>query len=119
MSFEIPSPYTWDSSFDVKHGELNDQHKGLFDLIEALAHDQKNADKLNALVSAVKKHFDTEEEIQTKAHLLDDSHKAKHEKFLADVAAVTEINDDVINFLKQWLVNHIKASDIPDYAGKL
>lgn len=40
------------------------------------------------------------------------AHKATHDKFLADCGAVTEVDDDVIKFLKRWLVTHVKGSDM-------
>lgn len=57
----IPEPYKWDESFDVKVDSINDQHKKLFELIDALAKDQGNADILNELLDTVKKHFQWEE----------------------------------------------------------
>lgn len=155
-AFAIPEPYEWDSSFDVKIGSLNEQHKNLFRLIDNLAKDQSNAAILAELLGAVKAHFETEEVRATRPcfaysaalrHVVDlrmattcspfltvpfmafpsdrpqslfaefgythaDSHKGIHDKFLADCAAVTAINDDVIAFLKNWLVVHIKGSDM-------
>lgn len=57
----IPEPYQWDESFDVKVGSINDQHKKLFELIDALSKDQSNGDILNELLDTVKKHFQWEE----------------------------------------------------------
>ena len=52
MSFAIPEPYTWDSSFDVKNDELNEQHKKLFTLIAELAANKSDAAKLHTAKTA-------------------------------------------------------------------
>ena len=118
-TFSIPSPYKWDSSFDVKHDELNGQHQKLFELIADLEKDQSNGTKLKNLLDMVVLHFKTEEEIQTKKGLLSDEHKEKHENLLKDCANVKHVDQGVIDFLKGWLVRHIKGSDIPDYGGRV
>ena len=119
MDFSIPSPFEWNSSFDVKNEELNTQHKNLFVKIAALESDQSNAALLKDLMDYVVLHFDTEEAKQQAAGVLSDDHKGIHTQFLQDCGKVTAVNADTINFLKGWLVKHIKASDIPDYAGRL
>ena len=119
MAFPVPSPYKWDASFDVKHGELNEQHKKLFDLIDRLDKDKSNKQVLNDLLALVKLHFSTEESVRQGKGLLSDGHKAKHVKLVEDVGKLPAIDQAATDFLKNWLVNHIKASDIPDYAGKV
>jgi hemerythrin len=119
MSFAIPSPFTWDESFDVQSDQFNTQHKELFRLINDLDADRSSAAKLTALVDYVVLHFKDEEAAMTAAGFAEfDGHKAIHDKFLADAGAVTSVDEGVMNFIKQWLVTHIKASD-KQYAGKL
>ena len=119
--FAIPEPFAWDASFDVQHAETNLEHQNLFTKINTLAGDMHNAAKTKDLVDYVVLHFKNEEARMLTMHGFHgfDEHKAIHDKFLADVGAVKEINAGVIAFLKEWLVNHIKGHDQADYAGKL
>ena len=46
-------------------------------------------------------------------------HKAAHEKLLETAGTLTvPLNADHQTFLKNWLVTHIKGTDIPCYKGK-
>jgi len=115
----VPEPFEWDESFDVKVEEFNTQHKKLFKLINALAADKGNAEVLKELLEYVVMHFKSEEDkFEEKSYAGAEGHKAIHDKFVADASAVTEVTDDVIAFLKQWLVDHIKLSDMK-YSNKL
>lgn len=112
-TFAIPSPFEWDESFDVKVGSINEQHKRLFTLINELDADRTSADKLKALLDYVVLHFKTEEDL-FEAHSWEGGvgHKATHDKFVEDASKVTEVTDGVMDFIKNWLVNHIKGSDM-------
>ena len=123
MSFPIPEPFTWDVSFDVKNDEINDQHKKLFTLIAELGANKSDAAKLKELLDLVVLHFATEERLfkekgweESKAT----AHKAIHDKFVADAVAATKdgVTEDIITFLKNWLVQHIKVSDM-SYVGSI
>lgn len=119
MSIAIPSPFVWDESFDVKDDHLNDQHKKLFNLISDLDANRNSAQHLKDLVDFVVKHFQDEEE-RMHSHNYDEeaSHKQTHDKFLEDAGKIAAVNDDVIHFVKNWLVTHIKVSDFK-YIGKI
>jgi hemerythrin family non-heme iron protein len=113
MSFPIPSPFAWDVSFDIQSPTLNDQHKKLFDLINELDADRANAGKLGALLSYVLFHFATEEKMFAEVGWVEAaSHKKVHDQFVEDAKKVTEVNDGVMHFIKNWLVTHIKVSDM-------
>ena len=112
MAFEIPSPFKWDSSFDVQNATINEQHVKLFDLIDALDHNRTSASHLKELLDYVVLHFKTEEDsFNAKGWSGAAAHKATHDKFVQDALAVSSVGDDQIHFLKNWLVNHIKVSD--------
>jgi hypothetical protein len=67
---------------------------------------------LQALVDYVVLHFKTEEDGFSAHHYAHEvEHKAIHQKFLADVTAAIGggINPAIIDFLKNWLVTHIKG----------
>ena len=121
MSFPIPEPFQWDASFDIKNDELNEQHKKLFTGIADLAAAKDDASKLSSLLELVQLHFATEEKLfKEKNYDKFESHKATHDKFVSDAVAATKdgVNDDIIKFLKNWLVTHIKATDM-EYVGKI
>jgi len=119
MAFAIPSPFDWDESFCVQSDLFNGQHKELFRLINDLDADRSSGAKLQALLDYVVLHFKSEEDAMTAAGFAEfDGHKAIHDKFLADAGGVKAVNDDVMHFIKQWLVTHIKGSD-KHYAGKI
>lgn len=119
MSIAIPSPFVWDESFDVKDDHLNEQHKKLFTMISDLDANRESAQHLKDLVDFVVKHFQDEESRMHSHHYEEEaSHKQTHGKFLEDAAKITAVNDDVIQFVKSWLVTHIKVSDFK-YIGKI
>lgn len=119
MSFPVPSPYAWDDSFDVGSDDFNNEHKKLFDLINALDADRGSADALNALLNYVLEHFAHEEKNMTaKGYEHFGPHKEIHDKFVADAKALTSVGDAEMTFIKQWLVDHIKGSDMK-YKGKI
>ena len=123
MSFPIPDPFQWDASFDIRNHHLNEQHKHLFHLINELNLHKEDPHKLKGLLDYVVMHFKTEEDLFHSKHWAEDkatAHKAIHDKFVSDAVAATSkgVNDEVIAFVKNWLVQHIKASDM-QYAGHI
>eukprot|EP01124_Arcella_intermedia_P005629 TRINITY_DN1332_c0_g1_i3.p2 TRINITY_DN1332_c0_g1~~TRINITY_DN1332_c0_g1_i3.p2 ORF type:complete len:120 (+),score=40.34 TRINITY_DN1332_c0_g1_i3:105-464(+) len=115
MAFPIPSPYVWDSSFDVGNDHMNEQHKNLFTLIDALDKGRNEAN-FKALVDLVLLHF-KEEEVHSQKILSGDdfaAHKTIHDNLVSTVGGLNAgaIGDEQIAFLKNWLVNHIKGSDM-------
>nr|CAG4717872.1 unnamed protein product [Naegleria fowleri] len=113
MSFEIPSPFQWDESFCVGNAEINEQHKKLFQLINALDADRTNGAVLKELLDYVVMHFKTEEDgFDRVAWDQKDAHKEVHDNFVKTAVSLTSVDDGVIQFIKQWLVDHIKGSDM-------
>ena len=91
---------------------------GLFAGIDALAA-QKTAASFEALAGLVIKHFADEEKVKAlpAAHL-----KAHHDllavataKLAALKAGTEKVDDGLVHYLQNWLKNHIKSTDIPDY----
>ena len=119
MPFDVPTPFAWDASFDVKDDDFNTEHKKLFDLINSLDAARGDAAVLKELLDYVVFHFKHEEEKFAAAkYAAADSHKAIHDKFVQDALALTSVGDGEMAFIKQWLVDHIKGSDMK-YAGNL
>ncbi len=60
-------------------------------------------------------HFKSEEDLFARVGYSEGdavAHKAIHDKFLSDAGGLTSIGDGEIHFIKNWLVVHIKGSDI-------
>jgi hemerythrin len=119
MSFPVPSPFEWDDTFDVGSDFFNTEHKKLFALINTLDANRSDAGALGALLGFVLEHFAHEEEKMTSnSYGAFDSHKAIHDQFVTDAKNLTKVEDGEIQFIKQWLVDHIKGSDMK-YKGVL
>ncbi|MFV1985330.1 MAG: bacteriohemerythrin [Thiohalomonadales bacterium] len=104
----------------------DEQHKKLFDLLNALHDVIPAGDKdtvssnLDSLLNYVAEHFHAEESImQEKAYAGYEEHKAQHDKFLAEcgdlknkyLAGEQEITTESTVFIKDWLDEHIPNID--------
>merc|ERR1712080_32414 len=116
----IPEPFKWDESFAVFYQQLDDEHRGLFDGIFAVAESPADAATLNALKGKVASHFSYEESQYKKIKGYDYlCHKAKHDEFLKAAEGISApVKADQVVFMKQWLVDHITNTDFT-YKGKL
>jgi len=114
LPHHIPSPFTWDESLEVFYQRLDDEHKGLFDLIRELGHNPKSTQALFDLKAKLRAHFDYESGIfcQSETYHDCDSHKAKHDVFFKKVDAVhVPVSEEVVHFAENWLVQHIMNTD--------
>lgn len=117
----------WDSSFSVNVRELDDQHGALIKLINEL-HDAMQAGKAKDLLNKIivelvnytVNHFSTEEKYFAQFGYTEaETHIAEHKKFIDEVASFKKEFDEgrlglsikVMNFLSDWLRNHIKGTD--------
>ena len=110
----------WTDSMSVGIEKIDAQHRKLLDVINDL-HDAAQVGKgaevrdalFQELAEYVGTHFGTEEELM-REHLYPDldSHKRAHDGFTAKVLGFRQksgggdISDDVLVFLKDWIVNH-------------
>ena len=120
--------FAWsDEEFGVNVAEIDEQHKQLIAIINEL-HDsmleKKSGDIMarlfERLLRYVEVHFETEERLmKTYDYPGFDAHKAQHDDLAARVRSMQEdqqqgriiVSVDVMNFLKDWLVRHIKGTD--------
>jgi hemerythrin len=127
------SLFQWKDSFSVGNSEIDGQHKKLFQLADrfhaAMAGGQGKQilqQTLTELIDYTKHHFATEEGMMQKSSYPEyRQHKAEHDaltrkvvQFRNEVAADrVVVTIDVLQFLKDWLVNHIGHMDqgIGDY----
>lgn len=117
----------WTDEYSVGITEIDNQHKGLVILINelfVLMTEGKAKDNLNEifehLTDYTKKHFLTEETMLFKyAYPESEQHKVEHSKFIKKLNSLKSnfnkgkitISLEILNFLKDWLLNHIKISD--------
>nr|AQV13683.1 hemerythrin [Mesochaetopterus taylori] len=120
--YDIPEPYCWDSSFEVFYANLDEEHKGLFQGVFALTDKSKDINtSLSTLQTKVVDHFTDEEAMMEKAGYANvTEHKKIHADFVAILSPLSgsDVNDKVIKYAKEWLVEHIKTTDFK-YKTKL
>jgi hemerythrin len=117
----------WNESYSVKIAQIDSQHKKLVDIINDL-HDSMKTGKskevlgkiLNQLIDYTANHFKTEEDLFDKYGYPDNIvHKRQHSdlvdqvlKFKSNfVSGKSVISIDLMNFLRDWLTQHIVGSD--------
>lgn len=119
---------TWDDSkYSVRINSIDEQHKKLVALINKL-HDGMMTGTAKSILKEIiaelieytKTHFRYEEELM-KNNGYEDlvKHKASHELFVDRIIDFQEeylkgeilLSIDIINFLRDWLINHIAGSD--------
>jgi len=117
----------WTEEYSVGIKEIDNQHKGLIIIINelfTLMTKGKAKDNLSEifdyLTDYTKKHFFTEETLLYKYAYPDlEKHKIEHSKFIEKLNNLKSdfskgkitISLEILNFLKDWLLNHIKLSD--------
>ncbi|HIJ96697.1 MAG TPA: bacteriohemerythrin [Desulfuromonadales bacterium] len=125
--FHLSKALEWDPSFTVGIDKYDNAHKTLFNMINDLAdamQQKKSRDAvgrvLNGLAEYTINHFADEERSFAQTRYPEETqHKALHKKLLDQVteligtfnAGEPLIAKDVINFLQDWLINHIKGVD--------
>ena len=129
--------FTWDETLDVGVEALNDDHRHLVSYINELHSAivsgigiSKMTHILDVLVDYTRKHFAREESLMKKhGYPKYDEHIGQH---LSLVDRVTDFHSrlqkgkvsfslELMSFLKDWLMNHIKVTDMAYrdfFAGK-
>ena len=121
------SMFQWKPEYSVDHSEIDTQHKRLFQLADELGTAMTQgkgkaalATTLASLIDYTQRHFATEERLMQTHHYPDyAAHKKQHDDLTAKVvelqkgfaAGRTSLSVEVLQFLKDWLVNHIGKSD--------
>ena len=120
--------FEWSDALSVKVQVLDEEHKGLVDLIsklqEAMAQGQARVlvpDILKELVKYTKTHFKNEESYMLKFNYPDyEQHKKYHDEFIDKVKNLIEdyqknsltLSIQIGNFLSSWITNHIQQVDM-------
>jgi len=117
----------WKDSYSVGIESIDNDHKKLLGMINQLqtashyeTHEGMVEEILNELVSYTKYHFTREEEMMREFNYPEyEVHKKQHEAMITQVSHFIDeyknhenhtIND-VIQYLKTWLINHINGCD--------
>ncbi len=117
----------WTPDFSVNIKEIDDQHLNLVNMINILHASMKEGkgkevmgEIIIELISYTKYHFTFEENLMDKLGFAGlSNHKAQHNKFTSKVIEFEDnfkmgkavFSQEVLFFLKDWLVNHIKGTD--------
>jgi methyl-accepting chemotaxis protein/hemerythrin len=125
--FRLAKALEWDSSFATNISQFDQQHRNLFDMVNELhdAMQQKRSKEavgsiLGRLIEYTASHFGAEEEAFRKSGYPEEArHKQEHAKLVGQVldlqrkfsAGETLLTQSVIEFLQEWLINHIKGVD--------
>ncbi|MBW4055293.1 MAG: bacteriohemerythrin [Proteobacteria bacterium] len=125
--FHLSKALEWNASYSTGVSKYDEQHKVLFTMVNDLADamQQKKSKEavgrvLNGLAEYTVNHFADEERNFAQTHYPEEAqHKALHKKLVDQVVALIGkfnageplITQDVINFLQDWLVNHIQGVD--------
>ncbi|MEA1050108.1 bacteriohemerythrin [Lamprobacter modestohalophilus] len=117
----------WNDSLSVRIDSIDAEHKKLIAMINAL-HDAMRQQRskavqqrvINGLVSYTRIHFVNEERFfDQHGYPNAPAHKQEHAKFIFKVKAFQDdfergkltLSLDIMNFLSDWLSDHIKGSD--------
>jgi hemerythrin len=119
---------TWNKQLSVGVQVLDDDHKKLVGMINEL-YDAVQAGRgkeslgkiLDGLIEYVKTHFAREEQFFAQTNYPDTAaHKKEHDELTKQVLEVQKkykagangtLSLELMNFLKNWLVDHLQASD--------
>lgn len=119
--------FAWNESYSVHVRQFDAQHQKLFEIINMLADAMRSGkgeavvrDVVGQLAVYTRTHFLQEEVLMKQTgYPAFAAHQQQHAKLLADVEKYkTDLNDGrnpdtvaVLNFLRNWLVEHIQKSD--------
>jgi len=118
----VPDPYVWDESFLVDIKQLDDEHVVLFDAVREVEAHREDKAIWDHMIEVFNEHFRNEEAMFTtipdNAHNIAE-HRNRHVGIMNTVkGAVNPITDEITEFIKNWLAQHIKNTDF-DYKGKM
>ena len=120
--YVVPDPYIWEDSFAVGYKQMDDEHVALFDIIRDVEADRNNQELWDKAQDLYNEHFRAEEALFTtirdNKHNIAD-HRQRHLGLMNTVlGAQIPITEEMTDFIKNWLAQHIKNTDFT-YKGLL
>ena len=118
--------FEWDNSIELGIPTIDEQHKALFGWINALDDAIRNGDGSEAvgeviwkLITYVTEHFSAEERLMLSGNYPElAAHRKEHDGFVSRLREIQvdfidghEMGTNVLDFLVDWLVCHIKGTD--------
>ena len=118
--------FTWDDSIALGIPTIDGQHKALFGWINTLNAAIKNGDGSEAvgeviwnLITYVTEHFSEEERLMLSYNYPGlAAHRKEHDQFVSRLREIQvdyidghEMGENILDFLVDWLVCHIKGTD--------
>ncbi|HTW49408.1 MAG TPA: bacteriohemerythrin [Acidobacteriaceae bacterium] len=123
----MPALFTWKDSYSVQVKLCDTQHQKLFAIMNELADAMRAGQGSTAvshtvgeLLQYARTHFQQEEALMRRANYAQlAAHQEMHRRFVADVELLdrqtreghTASSVQVLNILRDWLVNHIQKTD--------
>jgi hemerythrin len=117
----------WKDAYDIGVKEIDNQHRGLFDIIDKLFGSRKYDSEgkyfsltLIKFYEYAQIHFSTEERYMRETQYPRyTEHQHEHEQFITQVSKLIldvenkepEIENKVLTFLKEWYLAHILGTD--------
>ena len=117
----------WSDNLSVNNKDIDDQHKKFLEIVNDLLHamrkkqsKQIQSEIIDKLIGYAFYHFSKEERYFTQAEYPGaEQHKNEHEIFVDKIIKFKSDNKrgkitlsiDMINFMNDWWINHIKHSD--------
>jgi len=119
--------FQWREEFGTNIDEIDDDHKELFkkanQLYEAIHLNEKRSvleETLDFLIRYTEEHFSREEQLMEKYNFPEtEAHKEMHQRLMDEVLEIKksyrvreiEMDREFVNFLKDWIINHILTED--------
>jgi hemerythrin len=119
--------FTWNDSYSVKVAMCDQQHKKLFEIINQLADAMRMGNgqdvvgkTVGELLEYTRTHFQQEEALLKKSNYPQlGPHQEMHRKFVGEIEGLIQQAKEgkatnsiqVLNMLRDWLVNHIQKVD--------
>jgi hemerythrin len=125
--FQLSDAMVWDQSFSTSIALFDEHHKNLFAMVNELSDAMQHKRSKDAIGSVLQRlitytgtHFAAEEEVFRKTNYPEEAaHVKLHRELVAQALALqakfnsgeTLLTQEVIEFLQDWLVQHIKGTD--------
>ncbi|OHC75010.1 MAG: cyclic nucleotide-binding protein [Rhodospirillales bacterium RIFCSPLOWO2_12_FULL_58_28] len=122
------SKFLWRDEYAINVQEMDKHHRKMFEMADHLSQSVKDGsnrsvieDALKFLIGYTKLHFESEESLMARyGYPATESHTVKHERLIKKVDEMkghlwdsnNGVNNEFIEFLKDWIISHILTEDV-------